>query len=53
MFGHYHKRSTMVMLIILAVAAGIAIGMGIAVWIAMRTLQMDMIYPAALGWGWA
>ena len=53
MFDHYHKRSTMVMLVIMALFLGMAIGMGIAVFIAMRTLQMDFIYPATIGWGWA
>jgi len=38
---------------IMALFLGAAIGMGIAVFIAMRTLQMDFIYPATIGWGWA
>ena len=53
MFNHYHKRSTMVMLIVLALFLGVAVGLGIATWIAMSTLQMDFYYPALSGWGWA
>ena len=54
MFDHYHKRSTMTVLVILALFLGVAIGLGIATWIAMSTLQMDFIYPAApAAWIWA
>jgi len=53
MFEHYNRRSTMVMLIVLALFLGVAIGLGIATWIAMSTLQMDMIMPGPVSWVWA
>ena len=53
MFTHYHTRSTLVIVTLLALTLGIAIGLGIATWIAMSTLQMDFYYPAMTGWGWA
>ena len=53
MYTHYHTRTTLVIVTLLALTLGIAIGLGIATWIAMSTLQADFIYPAALGWVWA
>ena len=46
------ERGKRILLVAVALAAGIAIGMGIALYIAMQTMQMEMIYPAA-GIVWA
>lgn len=50
---HYYTRNTLIWAALLALTAGVAIGLGIAVFIAMRTLQMDFIYMSSpASWGW-
>ena len=46
------ERGKRILLVAVALAAGIAIGMGIALYMELHILQADMIYPAA-GIVWA
>lgn len=46
------ERGKRILLVVVALAAGIAIGMGLALYMALNILQTDMIYPGA-GIVWA